>query len=155
MGKINLGEALSLLKKEKSRLARLISLKKENVYIEEDKKPEFNIKKLSEDINKKIEDIRKLKIRIQKTNLNVLVEGEDISLAEAIIKVNDIRSKICQLSNLFERKRSSWYAEKEQKNFIAQLDEAEVEDEVEKLEIQKTQLDNKIQMTNWNTELVE
>jgi len=155
MEKINLGEALSLLKKEKSRLARLISLRKENVYVEEGKKSEFDVKKLSDEINKKIEDIRKLKIKIQITNLSAIVDGEKISLAEAIIKVNDIRSKIAQLTNLFERKRSMWYSEKEQKNFIAQLDESEIEEEIEKLEIQKTQLDNKIQMTNWNTQLTE
>ena len=36
---------------------------------------------------------------------------------------------------------------------IPQLDEQEIEDEIEKLEIAKVQLDNKIQMTNWITEL--
>ena len=54
---MNLGEALSLLKKEKSRLARLINLRKDNVYVEEGKKSEFNPKKLSEEINIKIEEI--------------------------------------------------------------------------------------------------
>lgn len=155
MKSINLGEALSLLKKEKSKLARLISLRKENIYVEEDKKSDFDVKKLSEEIDKKIDDIRKLKIRIQKTNLNTKISGEDLNLAEAIIKVNDIRSKISKLEDLFERKKSSWYSEKEQKTLIAQINESEIEDKIEYLEIQKAQLDNKIQMTNWNTELEE
>jgi hypothetical protein len=152
---MNIGESLSLLKKEKSRLARLISLRKENVFVEEGKKSEFNPKELGQQIDKKIEEIRKLKIQIQEANLRTSIAGEKINLAEAIIKVNDIRSKIAQLSNLFERKRGSWfsYSEKEKKEFFPQMGESEVEEEIEKLEIEKSKLDNKIQMTNWKTEL--
>ncbi len=152
---MKLGEALSLLNKEKSRLARLISTRKENIFVEKGKKPTFDPKNLSEQINKKIEEIRKLKISIQKTNLNTPIQEEKISLAEAIIKVNDIRSKISSLSNLFER-RSSWlYREKDEIEKIPQLDEKEIEKEIEVLESQKSTLDNKIQITNWNTELQE
>jgi len=152
---MNLGEALSLLRKEKSGLARLINLRKDNVYVEEGKKPEFNPKKISEEINTKIDEIRKLKIRIAKTNLDTEISGERITLSEAIIKIGDIRSKLASLNNLFERKRSSWYVEKETKNFISQLDETEIEEEIEKLEIEKAKLDNKVQMTNWNTKLLD
>lgn len=150
---MRLGEALSKLKKEKSRLARLILLRKENVYAEKGKKTKFDPKKLSEEIDKKIEDIRKLKIQVQKTNLKTKVSGENISLAEAIIKVNDIRSKLCSLSNLFEKKERYIFRDKDEKEMIAQLDVLEVEDEIEKLEIEKVQLDNKIQMTNWTAQL--
>lgn len=153
---IKLGEALSLLNKEKSRLARLIKLMKENVYIYEDEKASFDPKKLNEEIYKKINEIRELKIKIQKTNLNVKINGEDITLAEAIIKVGDLRSQIANLGYLFEKKRDSWiYREKNEKKKIAQLDEQKIEDEIEKLEIEKTQLDNKIQVTNWTTKLVD
>ena len=150
---MKLGEALSELKKEKSRLARLILLRKENVYVEEGKQTKFDPKELSKEINKKIEDIRKLKIKIQKTNLNIKISGEDISLTEAIIKINDLRSKMAHLSNLFERKRSYLFRDKDEKEMIAQIDEIEIEDEIEKLEIEKVQLDNKIQIINWVTKL--
>jgi len=152
---MNLGEALSKLKKEKSRLARLISLRKENVYMEEGKKTKFNPKKLSEEIDQKIEEIRKLKIKIQKTNLNTMVNGEKILLAEAIVKVNDLRSKLAHLSSLFEKGRSYLFRDKDEKEMIAQLDELEIEDEIERLEIEKVQLDNKIQMTNWTAKLID
>ncbi|MEK6833555.1 MAG: hypothetical protein AABY32_05915 [Nanoarchaeota archaeon] len=152
---MNIGEALSLLKKEKNRLVRLINLRKENVYIEEGKKPEFDLKKLTEEINFKIDEIRELKIKIAKTNLASGISGEKINLAEAIIKVGDIRSKIAQLSSLFERKKSSWYSERETKVLISQLNESEIEDEIEKLEGEKSNLDNKIQLANWNTKLLE
>ncbi|MBW2974710.1 DIP1984 family protein [Candidatus Woesearchaeota archaeon] len=152
---MKLGEALSKLKKEKSRLARLILLRKENVYVEKGKKTRFDPKKLSKEIDTKIENIRKLKIRIQKTNLDTLAAGEGISLAEAIIKVNDLRSRLANLSSLFERKRSYLFGDKEEKEMIAQIDELEIEDEIEKLEIKKLQLDNKIQMANWTTQLID
>tara|TARA_Y100000310_G_C20592366_1_gene768761 strand:- start:587 stop:1045 length:459 start_codon:yes stop_codon:yes gene_type:complete len=151
---MKLGEALSKLKKEKSKLARLISLRKENVYVEEGKKTKFDPKELSKEINNKIEDIRNLKIQIQKTNLNTKIIGDNILLGEAIIKVNDLRSKMGKLSNLFEKERSLWYRNKDEKEIIAQLDEIEIEDELEKLEIEKVQLDNKIQITNWTTKLM-
>lgn len=152
---MKLGESLSLLKKEKSRLSRIISLRKDNVFIEEGKKSEFNPKELSKDIDKKIDDIRILKIKIQKTNLNSKLDSENISLAEAIIKLGDIISKISSLSTLFDKRRDRWYFEKEQKSFIPQLNESEIEKEIEALEAQKTKLDNKIQITNWKTDLMD
>ncbi len=151
---MNLGEALSHLKKEKSRLARMISLRKDNVYVEEGKKPKFEPEVLGEEIDKKIDYIRELKIKIQETNLNVKIKNGDISLAEAIIKVGDIRSRISNLSGLFEREKGFWLRDKEEKEMVAQLDELKIEDEIEKLEVEKVQLDNKIQMTNWETKLL-
>ena len=150
---MKIGEALSKLKKEKGRLARLILLRKENVYVEQGKKTKFIPKELSKEIDQKVEDIRKLKIEIQKANLNTVVNGENISLAEAIIKVKDIRSTLAHLSDLFEKKHSYLFRDKDKEEMIAQLDELEVEDEIERLEIQKVQLDNKIQMANWTTKL--
>lgn len=152
---MKLGEALSLLKKEKSRLARLILLRKENTYVEKGKQSKFDPKKLSNDIDKKIEDIRKLKIKIQKTNLNTILSGEKITLAEALIKINDLRSKIAHLSTLFENKRSYLFRDKDEKEMVPKLDEIEVEDKMEKLEIEKVQLDNKIQIHNWTTPLID
>ena len=152
---MKLGEALSTLKKEQSRLARLILLRKENVYREKGKQTKFNPAKLSEEIDKKLEEIRKLKIKIQKTNLNTNVAGENLTLAEAIIKINDLRSSIANLSTLFEEKRERFFREKDEVEKITQLDELKIEDKIEKLEIEKVQLDNKIQMTNWTTKLLD
>ncbi len=150
---MKLGESLSKLKKERTRLARLISLRKDNVYVEEGKESMFDPKGLGEEINKKIEEIRKLKIAIQRTNLQTEIKDEEMTLAEAIIKVNDLRSRIKEMSELFEKERSYLY--KEEKSMVAQLDAQDVEDEIQELEADKVQLDNKIQMTNWITILEE
>ncbi len=151
---MKIGEALSQLKKEKIRLTRLISLRRDNVYTEEGRKTSFDPKKLSGEINKKIDDIRELKIKIQKTNLSTKVEGDNIKLAEAIIKVSDLKNNIEDLSKLFERKKSIWSSDKDEKIKVSQLDEVEVESEIERLESEKVKLDNKIQITNWKTDLM-
>ncbi len=150
---MNIGEALSKLKKEKNRLARLISLRKENVYTEKGKETRFSPKDLSKEIDDKIEEIRKIKLKIQEANIKTNVHGEAITLAEAIIKVNDVRSKIAHLSHLFEKKERWLYRDKNESETVAQLDEREVEDEIENLENEKALLDNKIQITNWSTNL--
>ena len=108
---------------------------------------------ISKQIDNKTEEIRKLKIRIQKTNLSAIVNAENMILAEAIIKVNDMRGKIGDLSKLFERKRDSCYLDKDQKEMVAQIDESVIEDEIENLENEKAKLDNAIQMTNWRAQL--
>ena len=152
---MKLGEALSKLKKEKSRLARFIQLRKDNVFKEKGKKTKFDPLKLTKEIDEKIDAIRKLKIKIQSTNLNTNLDGEDTTIAEAIIKVNDIRSQIAHLSSVFEQKEGFLYRSKDEKEKVAQLDELKIEDTIEKLEIQKVQLDNKIQITNWSTKLID
>lgn len=154
---MKLGEALAHLKKEKSRLARLISIRKENVYVEKGKKTPFDPEELGKDINKKIHDIRKLKIRIQKTNLATKINGSSTSIAEAILMVGDIRSMIAKLSNLFEEKHEySWkLRDKDQIEKIPQLSESVIDREMEQLETEKTRLDNAIQIANWDTELLD
>ncbi len=153
---MKIGEALNLLKKDKGKLARLISLRKENLYVEEGKEKKFDPTKLSEEINKKVDEIRDLKIKIQNTNLNSSIQDKNISLAEAIIKVGDIRSKIASLSNLFEKDRFSYlYRDREKIEKIPQLNEVEVEKEIAKLVSEKIILDNYIQMANWSLELIQ
>lgn len=149
---MKLGEALSNLKKERTRLARLITLRKENVFVEKGKQTVFSPKQLSEEIDKKTNEIRILKLQIQTTNLQTKLKLENMSLAEALLKINDIRNKIEKLSSLFERKRELWSRE-EEKELVPQLDENKIEEEIKNLESEKVKLDNIIQMTNWNTEL--
>ncbi|MDO8563616.1 MAG: hypothetical protein Q7R87_01265 [Nanoarchaeota archaeon] len=154
---MKLGEALAHLKKEKSNLARLISLRKENVYIEKGKTSPFNPIQLGKEINNKLDNIRKLKISIQGTNLKTDLIGYKISIAEGILLIGEIRSKIAQLSSLFrEKDRYSFkLRSKDEIEEISQLDEAEIEKERESLEAEKVKLDNAIQITNWKVELVE
>ncbi|MBI2671378.1 hypothetical protein HYX16_00420 [Candidatus Woesearchaeota archaeon] len=149
---MKLGEALNTLKKEKNRVSRLISLRKENVFVEKGEHIKFDPERLSQEIDEKREFIRELQIKIQKINLNTIVKGERITLAEAIIKIRQIRDKITNLSCLFERGYS--FRDSDDKEKVAQLDKLKVEKEIENLEVEKVDLDNKIQITNWETDIL-
>ncbi len=61
---MKIGEALSILKKEQGRLARLIFLRKENVYIEKGKITNLKPKELSKEIKEKIELKNNLKSKL-------------------------------------------------------------------------------------------
>ena len=133
---------------------RLLALRKENVYRLKGERAKFDPNKLSKEIETKLTEIRKLKIRIQRTNLSTKVNGEGVTLAESIIKVQDLREQIKNLGTLFDDKRDYFFRDKEAKK-VAQIDEAKVEDTIQLLELKKAQLDNKIQITNWETNLLE
>ncbi len=149
---MKIGEALSLLKKENNRLARLIFLRKENVFAEKGKKSKFDPNKLSREISMKLELIRKLKIKIQKTNLITKLRGDSLSLAEAILRISDLRLEIDKLTNLFDKERGIFRSD-DKKEMVTKMDELKVEDRIEQLGIEKAQLDNKVQITNWETDL--
>ena len=133
---------------------RLLALRKENVYRLKGERAKFDPNKLSKEIETKLTEIRKLKIRIQRTNLSTHLKGEGMTLAESIIKVQDLREQIKNLGTLFDDKRDYFFRDKEAKK-VAQIDEAKVEDTIQLLELKKAQLDNKIQITNWETNLLE
>ena len=148
---MKLGEALTELKREQNKLSRLILLRKDHIYREEGTPTKFDPQHLSTEINKKVNEIRDLKLRIQHTNIATKISGEKITLAEAIIKMSDVRNEIKNLTGLFERRNEYLFREKDERKRITAIDERIVEKEIEKLENERTQLDNKIQVTNWTT----
>lgn len=125
------------------------------MYVKEGKKPAFDVKELTDKINGKIDEIRKLKIQIMKTNLETKIG--DTTLAEAIVKIGDLRSKLANLTDLVKLDRSDWLWSRKEKEieYVPQIDEAMVEDEIKKLEKEKVKLDNEIQKLNWTADLVE
>jgi len=148
---VKLGEALSELKKEKSALARLISLRKNNTMLPEGEKPVFDPKVLTRKIRQRTAYIRKLKLDIQLTNMENPISGSKKSIAKAIIEINDLRSELASLSTLYER-TSFLYRDKEEK-LVDHMSREEVEKEIRRLQIEKTKLDNALQKANWSTDL--
>jgi len=151
---MKLGAALSKLKSEKGKLARLINLRKKNAYVEQGIEPAYSFDTLSDEIDEKIEEIRKLKIQIQKTNVEIMLD-EKITLAEAIVKIGDLRSQIAKLSDVTERESflSRW--DRDNKVYIPTFDEKELERKLERVELEKVQLDNKLQKRLWEVDLIQ
>lgn len=151
---MKLGAALSKLKSEKGKLARLINLRKKNAYVEQGIEPAYSFDTLSNGIDEKIEEIRKLKIQIQKTNVKTMLD-EKITLAEAIVTIGDLRSQIAKLSDVTERETflSRW--DRDHKVYIPTFDEKELERKLERVELEKVQLDNKLQKRLWEVDLIQ
>lgn len=151
---MKLGAALSKKKSEKGKLARMISLRKKNAYLEEGAKPTYDFNKLTQKIDEKIKEIRKLKIQIQKTNIKTMLD-EKMNLAEAVIKIGDLRSRIAKLNEVTKRDSlfSRW--DREKNNYVPAFDEKELERELEKLESEKVRLDNKLQKRLWEVDLIQ
>jgi len=151
---MKLGVALSKLKSEKGKLARLINLRKKNAYLEAGMKSAYSFNELSDEINERIKEIRKLKIQIQKTNVETMLDGK-ITLAETIIKIGDLRSQIAKLSDIPERESflSRW--DRDKKNYVPTFDEKGLERELERLESEKVLLDNELQKRLWEVDLIQ
>ena len=152
---MKIGEGLQEKKRLQARLAKCYELSKQ-CYSYTTKEPDFDFNKLQDEINDLITKIKELKIRIQKTNLEVKVkygEGEH-TLQELIIDIADIRSILNYLNNLYDPDdvwRGLRYEEKEVKRQVPP-------DDIQKLISQynkdKNKLDSLLQHTNWTIDLV-
>lgn len=148
---MKIGEALAEKKRLQVRLAKCYELMKKSFYYQ-GKKPDFSYTKLSEEtlsIEQKILDI---KVRIQLTNLSIFAKTTNgkISLAELIINLGDIRSRISHLNELYKSADDRRYSEEDAKS---QVEPEKIEEEIKKLNKQKTELDSILQHTNWTVDL--
>jgi len=150
-----LGEALAEKKRIQVRLAKCNDLLKKSYYYKN--KPDFDYGKLRGEIISLIANLRELKLRILNTNLstNVVYKEKDISIAELIIRLGDIRSEIAVLNELYnpkDRLYSLRYTDEEDAK--PQVPPEDVEKEISRLNQEKTELDALLQHTNWTTELL-
>jgi phage shock protein A len=152
---MKLGALLSEIKGKQSRLSRLMEVSKETMYVEKDKSPKLNYKEVSEEIEKLIPEIRQLKLKVQEANTKNTLPDFKMSLAEAIIKVADLRSLMSYKSGLikYSSMRGFWDESEKKIELIPQVEEKKIEEEVEELSKEKIKLDNAIQKANWSVEV--
>jgi|GEM_PF-1441395 hypothetical protein len=157
---MKIGEALARTKLLKNKLVELQKLQRRTFFVEEGKTKEANFDELDRELSKVMEELRELKLKIQRANLNTYIEwkGRKISLAEAILIIGDLRSQLAHLDaletdskfgirSLFDRKT------KDEVEYLPQKSRVELLELKKKLEAEKTALDNLVQSTNWRTEI--
>lgn len=153
---MKLGEALAEKKRMQVRLAKCNELLKKSYYYKS--KPDFNYGKLKNEIILLTVNLRELKLKIMKTNLTTQVkhEDKDISIAELIIRLGDIRSEISCLNELYKSERDSLYSlrHSDEDELKMQVPPSEVQDDITSLNKEKTKLDALLQHTNWTVELI-
>ncbi len=149
------GAALQELKILQSKLARLYRLREDTFNVLEKKTIEVPYKRVTEEIDDLIQQIRKMKVNIHKTNSNtlVLVDNKKISLQELIILIGDVRSDLMRLDML--KPRGPVYLGGQAVEYIPQKKQDEIAKIIGEKEKQKADLDKILQAKNWQTELLE
>ncbi|GCC10542.1 hypothetical protein IPdc08_00572 [archaeon] len=158
---MKIGEALARKKLLKNKLLELQKLQRTTFFVEEGKKKEADFDELSGEISKVLEELRELKLKTQNANLKTFVDwnAKNISLAEAILNIGDLRSQFAHLDKLEDDDRSfgnrSFYDRKtkDEVEYIPQKTRTEIVELKKKLEAEKTALDNLLQNTNWQVEI--
>lgn len=151
---MKIGEALAEKKRLQSRLAKCYKLLESSFYYRD--KPDFSYDKLRNEVDELLEKIKDLKINLIKTNLQLEVEVDEktISLAELIIEIGDIRSKISTFESLYKDK-DDWFSMRDDDVVKqSQVEPEKVEDEIKQLSKRKTKLDSLLQHYNWTEELI-
>jgi len=141
---VKIGEQLSELKKASEELNRLMGLRKETFWVEGKEKIVISTEELSKQIEEKQKKVREMKLSIQENNLKTKV-GE-VTLAEAILQIADLRKEISALSDL-KNNPASYREEKEIKK--PQMNLLQIEKIIAQKENEKTKLDSQIQSINW------
>ena len=155
----NIGEALTEIRVSKSELDRLLTARRNSFThrADEEVSPEEDYDALTKSIDKKMEDIRKLKIAVSKANLNKIVDTPEgtMPLAEAILLVGEYRSKLAMFQNLSEqfRDRRISFMSKDDVKTKQQKKMDFINNEIRNFEERKARLDNFIQAINWQVEL--
>ncbi|MBI4171047.1 MAG: hypothetical protein HY514_05080 [Candidatus Aenigmarchaeota archaeon] len=153
---MKVGEALSLLKAKRSYLASQFELLKDQMFYEAGKKPDFSVSEILENIAKTESEIRQLKLSIMKTNVEEKLEN-GLTLAEAIISIGDLRSKMAQLEIIRKnpyKDRLFFRADDKRIDYIPQIPLQDIEKKIRELESKKNKLDAELQKANWSIEII-
>lgn len=150
-----LGAALQELKIKQSKLSRLNDLRRDTFNVLENKEVEVDFNEITNEINDLIEETRKLKVSISKTNNNSMLEvdGKNMTIQELILLIGDLRSELFQLQYL--KPRGPVYLGGQAVEYIPQIKQDEMANMISELEEKKANLDKILQSTNWETQLIE
>lgn len=150
---MKLAEALKLRKRLQQKINELNEKITENAYVKDGEEPVYNLSNLIEERKKFVEDLRALKVKIIRTNVETLVGGE--SIAEAIIRLSDKSEEISVLKSLpTKRSEEDRYSYKEiERKVVLQYNVKENDAAIALLEKEKEELDSAIQATNWSTKV--
>ncbi len=150
-----LGAALQELKIRQSKLFRLYRLREDTFNVLETKKVEVDFEKVTKEINDLVMDIRNLKVRINKTNTNIMIKvsEKEMTIIELIIMIGDLRSELSRYAML--RPRGPVYLGGQAVEYVPQRKQDEIAAAIADMEQRKADLDKILQSTNWKTELLD
>lgn len=108
-------EALAEIKTLKETAEELSKFRESSLVYDSDSEPEFKYDDLSTQIDEAFETMARLKIAVQSANLSnkVRVGEADVTLAQAILNLSSVRSKLAYVSSMLKvnRGRGSLFGE--------------------------------------------
>ncbi len=152
---MKIGEALALIKAKKGYIASQYELLNEQMHYEVGKKPDFDAHEIIDNIEKTERELRQLKLSVAIANMEKKLDNE-MSLAEAIIYIGDLRSKIGQMSKAAKnphRGRLYYDVDEKRIEYVPQIHPKEIDNRVRELEAEKRKLDAELQKANWKLEV--
>lgn len=152
---MKIGEALALIKAKRSYLVGQYELLNEQMYYEAGKKPDFDANEIIKNIEKGEKELMHLKLAVMRANMEKKLEN-GMSLAETIIFIGDIRSKISQMSRAAKnphRDRLFYDMKDKRIEYVPQIQPKDIEAKVRELETEKRRLDAELQKANWGIDI--
>ena len=150
---MKLAEALINRSDLNSKIQQVLNRMNQNAKIQEGDEPSEDVSKLISLYESLMDELEKLIIRINKTNHQTMLD--DISLADAITKRDNIKSQISSYQKLYEfaSYQQNRYTQQEIK-YIRCIDINQLQNKIDDLSKKYRQLDTKMQSLNWTVDLL-
>lgn len=145
-----LQERADLNRKIEQLKARLSS----NALVQEGEQPAEEPEKLKRELDDSIDRLAYLMARINQTNSKTVVDGE--TLTELIARKDTLLLKLSVYRDtVYAGSQISYRARNTEIKIKSSFSVAQWQEEIDRMAKQVRQLDNKLQASNWNTELME
>ena len=151
---MKLAEALALRSDLQKRAMQLQSRLNNNVLVQEGEKTVEEPAKLKQELDASLERLAYLIAHINQTNCDTKVDGQ--TLTELIAKKDALMLKISVYKSIvYAGSQTSYRARNSEIKIKSAISVPDWQTEVDQMAKELRLLDNKLQATNWNTDLLE
>ena len=151
---MKLAEALQQRADINNKITKLREKMENNVLVQEGEKPDFDIAKLIEEHDELTEERTKLIDQINWTNIHTSDEETEKSIAELITYRDELKTKMSTYQTIIDKiGEKRWRTSGSEIKTISTVKAKDIQKKYDEAAKLFRQIDNKIQMLNWATDL--